>query len=49
LKKLPIIGLLIGAVAAIFIKIKGKSSEPEPVAEAAAPEAPAPQDTTPPA
>jgi hypothetical protein len=49
LKKLPIIGLLIGAVAAVFIKMKGNKSEEEPLAEPVAPAPSAPEDTTPPA
>ncbi len=49
MKKLPLIGLLIGAVAAIFIKMKGKKSEPEPVTEAVAPPVAPAEDTNPPA
>ena len=39
LKKIPIIGLLIGAVAAIIIKMKRKSAEPEAPAEDTSPPA----------
>jgi hypothetical protein len=49
LKKIPIIGLVVGAVAAVFIKMKGNKSEPETAAEPAAPPASAAEDTTPPA
>ena len=44
MKKLPIIGILIGAIAAIFIKKKIISPEPEPEAPGKAGE-----DTSPPA
>ena len=30
-KKLPVIGLIIGAVAVFFTKMKRKKAEPEPV------------------
>lgn len=45
MKKLPIIGLLIGAVAALFIKNKNKQAEPEVQGAAQAPA----EDTSPPA
>ena len=46
MKKLPIIGLLIGAIAAIVIKMKGNKAEPEVQGAAQTPPA---EDTTPPA
>ena len=45
MKKLPIIGLLIGAVAALILKMKGKKSEPEVQGSAQAPA----EDASPPA
>jgi hypothetical protein len=47
MKKLPIIGLIIGAIAAGFAIMKRKKSEPEP--ETYNPPAANPGDTTPPA
>jgi hypothetical protein len=46
LKKLPIIGLIVGAIAAVYLKMKGNKSEPVP--EAMEPPVPT-EDTTPPA
>jgi hypothetical protein len=46
LKKLPVIGLIIGAIAAVYLKMKGKKPEPEVETY----DAPAPAtDTNPPA
>jgi hypothetical protein len=47
-KKLPIIGLLIGAVAALYLKMKGKKEEPEPELMGGGDPAPS-EDTSPPA
>jgi hypothetical protein len=46
LKKLPIIGLIVGAIAAVFLKTKG--SKQEPATEAMEPPIPT-EDTSPPA
>lgn len=49
MKKLPIIGLLIGAAAAIYLKMKGKKDEPAAEPEAPGPAAAPAEDSPPPA
>ena len=46
MKKIPIIGLIVGAIAAVYLKMRGKKSEPVP--EAMEPPVPT-EDTSPPA